>query len=126
MNSKGKLPSVPMLISILVLFVIIMFGFIVILELPIQLALLPVLLVIIGFGMYLKCTDYEMEKGLLKGIPEAIGATLILIAVGALIGSWIAGGIVPTMIYCGLNIISPSIFLMAAMIMCAITSIATG
>src|SRR5690625_1020560 len=126
MNSKGKLPSVPMLISILVLFVIIMFGFIVILELPIQLALLTVWFVIIGFGIYLKYTYFEMEKGLLKGIHEGMGATLILIAVGALIGSWIAGGIVPTMIYYGLNIISPSIFLMAAMIICAITSIATG
>lgn len=126
MKSKGRLPSVPMLIAILVLFVIIMFGFIVVLELPIQLALLTVWFVIIGFGVYLKYTYLELEKGLLKGIHEGMGATLILIAVGALIGSWIAGGVVPTMIYFGLNIISPSIFLMAAMIICAITSIATG
>lgn len=126
MKSKGKLPSIPILITILVLFVVIMFGYIVILELPIQLALLTVWFVIIGFGIYLKYTYLELEKGLLKGIHEGMGATLILIAVGALIGSWIAGGVVPTMIYFGLNIISPSIFLMAAMIICAITSIATG
>jgi len=126
MKSKGNLPSVPMLIAILVLFVIIMFSFIVILELPIQLALLMVWFVIMGFGLYLKYSYFEMERGLLKGIHEGMGATLILIAVGALIGSWIAGGVVPTMIYYGLSIISPGIFLMAAMIICAITSIATG
>src|SRR5699024_3961541 len=126
MKSKGNLPSVPMLIAILVLFVIIMFSFIVILELPMQLAFLMVWFVIMGFGLYLKYSYFEMERGLLKGIHEGMGATLILIAVGALIGSWIAGGVVPTMIYYGLSIISPSIFLMAAMIICAITALSTG
>ena len=126
MENKGRLPSIPMLISILVLFVIIMFSFIVILELPIQLALLTVWFVIMGFGVYLRYSYLEMERGLLKGIHEGMGATLILIAVGALIGSWIAGGIVPTMIYYGLGIISPGIFLMAAMVICAITALATG
>lgn len=126
MVREKKLPSIPVLLLILVLFVVIMFGFIVILELPIQLALLAIWFVIMGFGLYLGNTYIEMEKGLLKGIYEGLGATLVLIAVGALIGSWIAGGIVPTMIYYGLSIISPSIFLMAAMIICAITSISTG
>lgn len=126
MENKGRLPSIPMLISILILFVIIMFSFIVVLELPIQLALLTVWFVIMGFGVYLRYSYIEMERGLLKGIHEGMGATLILIAVGALIGSWIAGGIVPTMIYYGLGIISPGIFLMAAMVICAITALATG
>ncbi|GAA0324356.1 Na+/H+ antiporter NhaC [Oceanobacillus sp. FSL W7-1293] len=126
MAREKKLPSIPVLLLILVLFVAIMFGFIVILELPIQLALLAIWFVIMGFGLYLGNTYIEMEKGLLKGIYEGLGATLVLIAVGALIGSWIAGGIVPTMIYYGLSIISPSIFLMAAMIICTITSISTG
>lgn len=126
MAKEPRLPSFAMLLMILSLFVVIMFGFIVILELPIQLALLTVWFMIMGFGFYLGNGYLKMEKGLLKGIYEGMGAILILIAVGALIGSWIAGGVVPTMIYYGLSIISPSIFLMAAMIICAITSIATG
>lgn len=126
MAREPRLPSLAMLFTILGLFVVIMFGFIVILELPIQLALLTVWFMIMGFGLYLGYGYLKMEKGLLKGIYEGMGAILILIAVGALIGSWIAGGVVPTMIYYGLSIISPSIFLMAAMIICAITSIATG
>lgn len=126
MAREPRLPSFAMLLIILGLFVVIMFGFIVILELPIQLALLTVWFMIMAFGFYLGHGYLKMEKGLLKGIYEGLGAILILIAVGALIGSWIAGGVVPTMIYYGLSIISPSIFLMAAMIICAITSIATG
>lgn len=126
MSKEARLPSVGMLLAILVLFIVIMFSFIVILELPIQLALLVVWFMIMAFGLYLGHGYFKMEKGLLKGISEGMGAILILIAVGALIGTWIAGGVVPTMIYYGLSIISPSIFLMAAMIICAITAIATG
>lgn len=51
---------------------------------------------------------------------------MILIAVGALIGTWIAGGVVPTLIYYGLEFIHPSIFLLATLIICSITSVATG
>src|SRR5699024_12698671 len=47
-------------------------------------------------------------------------------SVGALNGTWIVGGIVPTMIYYGLSIINLSIFLLAAFVICAITSLATG
>src|SRR5690625_4608187 len=126
MTREKRLPSLGVLLTILGLFVVIMFSFIVILKLPIQLALLAVWFMIMGFGLYLGYDYLEMEKGILKGIYEGMGAILILIAVGALIGSWIAGGVVPTMIYYGLSIISPSIFLMAAMIICAVTAISTG
>ena len=51
---------------------------------------------------------------------------LILLIVGVLIGTWILSGVVPSMIYYGLNILSPSIFLIATTIICAIVSIATG
>ncbi len=123
---ERKLPSGKILAFILVMFVIIMFSFILVLELPIQLALLTIWFMIMGVGIYLGNSYLHMERGLLQGIHEGMGAILILIAVGALIGSWIAGGVVPTLIYYGLNIISPSIFLMAAMIICTITALSTG
>lgn len=126
MVREKKLPSVAVLLLILAAFVVVMFGFIVVLELPIQLALLTVWFVIMGFGLYLGYNYNDMEKGLLKGVSEGMGATLILVAVGTLIGSWIAGGVVPTMIYYGLTVMNPGTFLMAAMIICAVTSIATG
>ncbi len=52
-------------------------------------------------------------------------AVLVLITVGALIGTWIAGGIVPSIIYYGLTVMSPQIFLCAAFLICAVTSLST-
>ncbi len=54
------------------------------------------------------------------------GAILILLFVGALAGTWLISGIIPSMIYYGLQILSPTIFLPATVIICAVISIATG
>ena len=68
----------------------------------------------------------EMEKGMVVGISLAIGALLILLAVGSLIGTWILAGIVPTMIYYGLQILFPTIFYGAAAVICGLVALATG
>lgn len=53
-------------------------------------------------------------------------AILIIMIIGVLIGTWIISGVVPSMIYWGLKILSPGIFLVATTIICGIVSIATG
>ena len=68
----------------------------------------------------------EIENGIVKGISMGMGAILILLAVGALIGTWIMSGTVPAMIYYGLNILSPSIFYFAACVICALTALSIG
>ena len=68
----------------------------------------------------------ELEEGILATINTTMQSILILLVVGMLIGTWILGGIVPSMIYWGLNILSPSIFLVATTLICAIVSISTG
>ena len=68
----------------------------------------------------------EIETGIVKGISAAMGAILILLAVGAMIGTWIMSGLVPAMIYYGLNILSPSIFYFAACIICALSALSIG
>lgn len=68
----------------------------------------------------------EIQAGLLKGITLALQACLILMVIGCLIGTWIHSGIVPSMIYFGLKLISPSIFLVTACIICCIVSLSTG
>ena len=68
----------------------------------------------------------EIEKGIVQGISMGMGAILILLAVGALIGTWIMSGTVPTMIYYGLNILSPSIFYFAACLICALCALSIG
>ena len=56
----------------------------------------------------------------------ALQAILILLIVGTLIGTWILSGVVPSMIYWGLNILSPGIFLVATLLICSIVSVSTG
>ncbi|MBP1924642.1 NhaC family Na+:H+ antiporter [Sedimentibacter acidaminivorans] len=68
----------------------------------------------------------EIEQGIVESIGSTMQAILILAIVGSLIGVWIAGGIVPTMIYYGLQILSPTFFLVASVIICSIVALATG
>ncbi|OQX95877.1 Na+/H+ antiporter NhaC [candidate division KSB1 bacterium 4572_119] len=68
----------------------------------------------------------EIEDGLIHGIVLALKACLILLIIGTLIGTWILSGIVPTMIYWGLKILSPGIFLVATCFICSLVSLATG
>ena len=68
----------------------------------------------------------EIQEGMVHGISLAMGAILILMVVGTMIGTWISGGIVPSMIYYGLKVLSPGIFLVATLIICSIVSLGTG
>lgn len=68
----------------------------------------------------------ELEEGIVETIKMSMGAILILMIIGAIIGTWILAGIVPTMIFYGLKIISPSIFLMATLLICSVVSLSTG
>lgn len=71
-------------------------------------------------------TWQEIEQGIVDSIGSTMQAILILAVVGSLIGVWIAGGIVPTLIYYGLQVLSPTFFLVASVILCSIVSLATG
>ncbi|KVV15474.1 Na+/H+ antiporter NhaC [Flavobacterium sp. TAB 87] len=68
----------------------------------------------------------RMLEEINENIKSTTGAILILLMVGALAGTWLVSGIIPSMIYYGLQILSPSIFLPATLIICSIISIATG
>ncbi len=68
----------------------------------------------------------EIEHSIVKSISSAMGAMIILLVIGSLSGTWLLSGIVPAMIYYGLKILNPTIFLFAACIVCAIVSLATG
>lgn len=67
-----------------------------------------------------------LEQGIITAISRSMQAMLILMVVGLMIGSWIAGGVVPSLIYYGLMVLKPSIFLFAGCLLCCIVSLATG
>ena len=76
---------------------------------------------------YFNKVDYKtMVEEVSQNIKSTTGALLILLMVGALAGTWLISGIIPTMIYYGLQLLNPTIFLAACVIICAVISIATG
>ena len=67
-----------------------------------------------------------IEKSMLDGIYKALQSIIILAIIGILTGVWLDAGVVPTMIYYGLQILSPGIFYLGALLICSITALATG
>lgn len=94
---------------------------------PNQLALFmaAMLTAIIG-KVKLKLSYKEIEKKAVDSIGVALHAILILLVVGSLISLWILSGVVPAMIYYGINLINPTFFLPVSVIICSIVSMATG
>ena len=76
------------------------------------------------FALHMKWED--IEEGIKSSINSSMPAILILMTVGVVIGTWMLSGAVPTMIYYGLKLISPKLFLPCVLIVCSIVSIAIG
>ena len=68
----------------------------------------------------------KLFDGVISSIGSALPALIILLMIGALAGTWLISGVVPAMIYYGLEILNPTIFLFATCIICSIVSLATG
>jgi NhaC family Na+:H+ antiporter len=77
-------------------------------------------------GFLNKVSYSSMMEEIAKNVKSTAGAILILLLVGALSGTWLLSGVIPTMIYYGLQLLHPTIFLPACLIICAVISIATG
>src|SRR5690606_38128308 len=92
-----------------------------------QIALLVTAFVVAGIGVFkLKMRYKQIETKALESVGVSLQANLILLLVGSLIGTWILSGVVPAMIYYGIELINPTVFLPVACVICAIVSIATG
>ncbi|TFG74919.1 MAG: Na+/H+ antiporter NhaC [Flavobacteriales bacterium] len=77
-------------------------------------------------GAFNKVSYAQLLTEVAENVKSTTGALLILLMVGALSGTWLISGIIPSMIYYGLQILNPTIFLVATVIICSIISIATG
>ncbi|MCH8073237.1 MAG: Na+/H+ antiporter NhaC [Proteobacteria bacterium] len=69
---------------------------------------------------------FDLQRAIIAGISTAMIAILILLSVGALIGTWLMAGTVPSLIYYGMQMLSPQWFFAAACLICAIAALATG
>lgn len=68
----------------------------------------------------------DLEDAMVENISSVGTSIVILLLIGAVAGSWMVSGVVPTMIYYGMKVITPGIFLFASCIICALISVMTG
>ena len=90
---------------------------------------IPIILACSAAGLialYLGYTWKHLLDSIVKSISIALPSILILLAIGILIGVWVASGIVPLMIDYGLKLLSPTYFLVASCLICSVVSLATG
>lgn len=81
--------------------------------------------VMLAIGIY-RCKWAVLEEAIIDNIRASASAIIILLLIGAIAGSWMVSGVVPTMIYYGLKILHPSFFLVASCVICAGVSLMTG
>lgn len=77
-------------------------------------------------GIFNKVKFEQMVEEVAENVKSTTNSILILLMVGALAGTWLISGIIPTMIYYGLQVLNPTIFLAACVVICAVISVATG
>lgn len=83
------------------------------------------LCIFIGMAFY-RIPWKAYETAITNNIAGIATATIILLIIGALSGSWMISGVVPTLIYYGMQIIHPDFFLTSTCIICALVSVMTG
>lgn len=81
--------------------------------------------VMLAIGIY-RCRWAVLEEAIIENIRASASAIVILLLIGAIAGTWMVSGVVPTMIYYGLQVLHPSFFLMASCVICAVVSLMTG
>ena len=124
---EPKIPSLGLSILVFLAVAVMIAAAVLVWETDIHIVLIFGALLAGLVGVFYLGNPYsKIEKGIIDGIMVGMQACLILYTVGPLVGTWICSGVVPSMIYYGLSILSPSIFLLATLIICSIVSLATG
>ena len=125
-RNRIKKPSFAYALFMLLIVIAIISVGILVFDAPIQMLMLISMLALIPLMMGLGFNYKQVEKSMIKSMSRSLQPTLILLTVGILIGAWIASGTLPTLIYYGIEVISPQFFLVTALIFCSIISLATG
>ena len=124
--SAKKKPSLRMSILVLLGTMLILLGGSILAQVSIHILLMIAVLVVYFAAKRLGYTIDDMLESMGSTLTKSIVPLSIFFLIGALIGAWIDSGTVPALIYYGLKIISPAIFLPCALIICSIASVATG
>ncbi len=128
MKGKALEPSLGLSAATLLLALVILVVGVGLLKLnaAIMLMLISILVTAVAVFVLGFTFDELLEKGIRPTIDRAMGAILILIIVGPLVGSWLISGTIPYFIYVGLQILTPKTFLVSSAVLCALCSTMTG
>ncbi|MGL4292235.1 MAG: Na+/H+ antiporter NhaC [Bacteroidales bacterium] len=122
-----KLSLIPVLSLVLLLIVNVRIFGEESLDGSIQIVLLLATAITCGLSMWrLKTPWANFEKGFIHSVANSTPAILVLLLIGAMAGTWMLSGIIPAMIYYGLQVINPSVFLATACVVSAMISVSTG
>lgn len=124
---ESRKPSTMLVVSVLAIIIALIMIGVLFLQVDIHGPIVISTCVVCFCGVvFLKVGYRDIEKSMIESVVVAMQSIFIMWTVGAVIGTWIKSGIVPSMIYYGLKILSPSIFLFASFVICSIVSLATG
>lgn len=125
-NKDNKQVSFGMALICMISLAVIFIGGFGVFKISTQVVFLLSVVVVGIIGIISGFSVVEIDEFFLTGCKNVILAAMILMSVGAVIGSWIVSGIVPTIIYYGLGILTPATFLVASFLICCILSFFTG
>ena len=131
-QSEGKSKRAPRKVSVgvailcIVILAVIFSGGFAIFKINTQVVFFTAIIAMGIVGLFHGHSLKDLEGYFLDGCQKAVMPGIILMVVGAVVGSWIVSGIVPTIIYYGLAIMKPSVFLVAGFLICCIISFFTG
>lgn len=108
------------LAPILTLVILIAFGT------DVTIAALFALFVMILYCMFMGYPWPEIDEGMASGVKDIATASMIMLLVGCMVAVWMAAGTIPTMLYYGLKIISPTLFLPICFVLPAFMAVCTG
>lgn len=126
MKKEPKKPTTAYALLALLGVLAIILGANILLDAPIHGMFFVIWLFVIPVCMHLGYSYKEIDQAMMESCKKGLGPILLLMAVGAVVGTWIACGAVPSIIYLGLKIIRPDIFLLTAFLLCVIVSLASG
>lgn len=126
MNNEKRQPSFKY--ALLVVFSVIAFVSVGMIKFDASITTMFLLswLIVVPAAMKLGYTNDEIEEHAYDVGKKAFNSNMIILAVGALIGAWIASGTIPALVYGGLKVITPTYFLLTTLLLCSVTSLATG
>lgn len=125
-GTDRRLPSTGFALAAVATLIAVLAIGLMVFKAPLPLMMALGFLAVIPFALMRRVSYAETEESAFEMAKRGFPPLLIFVAVGALISSWIMSGTVPTMIYFGLQLITPSLFLPTAIVLCALASLVNG